>query len=202
MNYIKVNPKKINSAVINLIADSLYLGRVLILPTDTIYGFSCLANMVKPIKKIYRLKKRDSKKPLLVLVDSLRMAGEYVEISPEQRKILKEIWSKNQPPTTVILKNKNKLPKELTRNSDGLAIRLPKSNFLIKIIRKAACPLVSTSLNLSGERTIDDLSKLDYYFPKKNNRPDLIIDAGRTRKRKSSRLIDLRSVEKPVVIRK
>lgn len=202
MTHIEINPKKIKPAVIDLIAGSLEVGQVVVLPTDTIYGLSCLANRAKPIRQIYRLKGRDAKKPLLILVGSLKMAAEYVEISPAQKKMLKKIWSKNQPPTTVILKNKNKLPDELARNSNGLAIRLPKSNFLIKIIKKVGCPLVSTSLNLSGEKNINDFSKLSYYFPRKNNRPDLVIDAGRAQKKKPSRLIDLRDEDKPVIIRK
>jgi len=202
MTHIEINPKRIRPAVFDLIAGSLQIGQVVVLPTDTIYGLSCLANLVKPIKQIYRIKKRDAKKPLLILVSDLKMAKKYVAISPSQAKFLRKIWSKNQPPTTVILKDLNKLPFELTRGSDGLAIRLPKSKFLIKIIKKVDCPLVSTSLNLSGEKNINDFSKLNKYFPRKSNRPDLVIDAGRARKRKPSRLIDLRNEEKPIIIRK
>lgn len=202
MTQIEINQNRIKPAIIDLIAGSLQIGQVAVLPTDTIYGLSCLANLAEPIKKIYRLKKRDAKKPLLVLVSDLKMAKKYVAISPVQAKFLKKVWADNQPPTTVILKNLGKLPPELTRASDGLAIRLPKSKFLIKIINKVDCPLVSTSLNLSGEKNINDLSSLNQYFPHKSNRPDLVIDTGRTKKRKSSRLIDLRKEDEPIIIRK
>jgi len=202
MTHIEINPKRIRPAVLDLIAGSLQIGQVIVLPTDTIYGLSCLANLVKPIKQIYRIKKRDAKKPLLILVNDLRMAKKYVAISPVQARFLRKFWAKNQPPTSVILKDLNKLPSELTRGSDGLAIRLPKSKFLIKIIKKVDCPLVSTSLNLSGEKNINDFSKLNKYFPRKSNRPDLVINAGRARKRKPSRLIDLRNEENPIIIRK
>ena len=202
MTHIEINQDKIKPAIVDFIAGSLQIGQVAVLPTDTIYGLSCLANLVEPIKKIYHIKNRDAKKPLLILVSDLKMAKKYVAISPAQAKFLKKVWAENQPPTTVILKNLHKLPLELTRGSDGLAIRLPKSNFLIKIIKKVDCPLVSTSFNLSGEKNITDFSKLNQYFPRKSSRPDLVVDTGRAKKRKSSCLIDLRNEDKPIIIRK
>lgn len=202
MTHIEINPKRVRPAVLDLIAGSLQIGQVLVLPTDTIYGLSCLANQSKPIKQIYCLKKRDAKKPLIVLVSDLKMAKKYVAVSKVQAKFLRKVWAKDHSPVTVILKDLNKLPSELTRGSDGLAVRLPKSKFLIKIIKKVDCPLVSTSLNLSGEKNISDFSKLKKYFPRKNNRPDLVIDAGRAKQRKPSRLIDLRNENNPIIIRK
>ncbi len=202
MDRIKINLNSVKPAITDLIAGSLKIGRIAVLPTDTIYGLSCRADLAKPIKKIYRLKKRDAKKPLLILVSDLKMAKKYAAISADQIKFLKKLWSKNQPPTTVILKNLNQLPRELTRGSDGLAVRLPKSEFLVKIIKKAGSPLVSTSFNISGEEGITDFNRLNEYFPEKKNRPDLVVNAGRARKRKPSRLIDLRDEKKPLLIRK
>jgi len=202
MTHVEINPKRINNAIINLVAGSLQIGQVIVLPTDTIYGLSCLATNTRSIKKIYHLKKRDAKKPVLLLVSSLEMAQRYVAISAKQKKMLKNFWSKNEAPTTVILKNLNKLPRELTRGSDGLALRLPKSKFLIKILEKVDCPLVSTSLNLSGQASINDLHQLHRYFPKKNNRPDLVIDAGESPQSKPSRIIDLRDENEAIIIRK
>lgn len=202
MTHLTINPKRIKSAIIDLIAGSLKIGQIIVLPAETAYGFSCLASCSRSIKKIYHLKIRDAKKPLLVLVSDLAMAKKYVFISPKQEKLIKKIWSKKEAPTTIILKKRHKLPEELTRGSDGLAIRLPKSKFLIKILKKVDCPLVSTSVSLSGQKNIKDLSKLNRYFPKKNNRPDLIIDAGRSPQTKLSRLIDLRDENEPIIIRK
>jgi len=202
MTHVEIKSTRIKPAIIDLVAGSLHIGQIIVLPTDTIYGLSCLATLPRAIKKIYHLKKREAHKPLLILVSDLKMAKKYVYISALQEKLLKKMWSKNEPPTTVILKKRRKLPNELTRGSDGLALRLPKSKFLIKIIEKVNRPIVSTSLNLSGQKNITDLHKLNYYFPKKNNRPDLIIDFGPSPQLKASRLIDLRNEDKPVIIRK
>lgn len=202
MTHVEIKPTRIKPAIIDLVAGSLQIGQVVVLPTDTIYGLSCLADRLRSINKIYHLKKRDPKKPVLILVGSIEMAKKYVVISDKQEKQLKKIWAKKAAPTTVILKNRRILPRELTRGSDGLAVRLPKSVFLIKILEKVNCPLVSTSLNLSGQKNITDLHRLHYYFPKKNNRPDLVIDAGLSPQKKPSRLIDLRDEDAPIIIRK
>jgi L-threonylcarbamoyladenylate synthase len=201
MTHLRIKKGSVRLNIVSLIADSLLAGQVLVLPTDTIYGLSCSADNVRAIKKIYQLKKRDKKKPVLVLVSSLEMAKKYVYLSKQQEELVQGFWSKKEFPTTLILKNKNRLPKELVGESDGLAVRLPKSRFLIKIIERLGCPIVSTSLNFSGDKEAMNLSELITYFPKKSHRPDLVIDNGPALKSKSSRLIDIRSIKKIEVIR-
>ncbi len=202
MTHVTINPKTVRPAIIDLIAGSLHIGQVIVLPTDTVYGLSCLANDSRSIKKIFHLKKRDPNKPLIILVSDIKMAKKYAQISAKQELFLKKMWSKKQTPTTVVLQHRDKLPVELTRGSSGLALRLPKSKLLIKIIEKVNCPLVSTSLNFSGQKIITNLRKLPLYFPKKNNRPDLVIDAGVSAQNHPSRLIDLRSENEPIILRK
>ncbi len=202
MTQLAVNPKRFKQSVIDLIAGSLKIGQVAVIPTDTIYGLSCLATDRRAIKRIYRLKRRDKNKPLLILVSSLKMARCYARISKEQGKALLQAGRAGQRPTTFIFKNLYVLPKELTAGSDGLAVRLPKSEFLIKIIKKVDAPLVSTSVNLSGESNITNLKKLKGYFPAKSLRPELVIDCGRLKTTRPSRLIDWRDDKRPVVVRK
>lgn len=201
MTHLRVKSLNIKPAIINLVAGSLKIGQVVVLPTDTIYGLSCLANNARAIKKIYQLKKRDPKKPLIILVSSLAMLKKYVFVSERQVLFLKRVWGKKNRPTTVIFRHRGRLPRELTDNSDGLAVRLPKSKFLIKILRKVKTPLVSTSLNLSGQSGISDLQSLLHYFPHKQPRPDLVVDSGKCRQLRPSRLIDLRDPKKPLILR-
>ena len=199
---LQAQAQAIKPAVTNLIAGSLKIGQVVVLPTDTIYGFSCLADNARAIRRIKQLKKNDPKKPLIVLVNNLALLKKYVFLSARQAVQLKKYWAPSARPTTVILKHRGLLPKELTGESDGLAVRLPKSKFLIKILKTAGVPLVSTSLNLSGQKSIQDLKRLLEHFPKKKYRPDLVVDTGKCRRAKPSRLIDLRSEGRPVIIRK
>jgi L-threonylcarbamoyladenylate synthase len=201
----KIDFKKAGKKEIDLIIEYLKKDKVIIYPTDTIYGLGCLANNTQGIKKIYRIKKRKIKKPLLVLMNNLKMVDKYCKINKEQKKILKSIWP---GPVTVILEHKDKLPSILTGAKKTLAVRLPKNEFLIKIIKRIKVPLVSTSVNISGEKPINDLKKFipllsppyqkgkirrtslaPFYAKRGNIMPDLIIDAGELRG-KASAIID------------
>lgn len=196
---------KLNSytaADVRIAAACLRSGGIAILPTDTIYGLSCRADKAAAIRKIKRLKGNEAKKPLLVLMDSLAMLKKYAFVSRSQSLWLDKHWAKGTRPTTVILKHRGLLPKELTGDSDGLAARLPKSGFLIKILRAVRCPLVSTSLNYSGQESVRNLERLAADFSLAAKGADLIVDAGTCRRQRVSRLLDLRPEGQPIIIRK
>lgn len=222
MNKIKIDFKNIKKDDISLMVNYLKKGQVIVYPADTIYGLGCMANNKSVIEKIYKIKKRKEGKPLLVLVSSIRMAEKYCFINKEQKKVLKNVWqvaaraldkpphpyplppntagkfSKergvNKRPITVILKNRGNLPKILTGGLDSLAVRLPKNDFLIKIIRKIRVPLVSTSVNVSGEKSLVSVDEIGLL-------PDLVVDVG-ILKGRPSMVVDLRDVNNIRVLRR
>ncbi|MDD2680896.1 MAG: L-threonylcarbamoyladenylate synthase [Patescibacteria group bacterium] len=161
-------------------------GEVLMLPSDTIYGLSCRADNLRAIKKIFAIKKRDKNKPLIILVSSLQMARKYCFINSKQAEILQKTWSGSRP-TSVLLKHRGILPKEISISSPYLAVRLPKSDFLRKMIRVLAVPLISTSANLSGQKVLD--GTLAWKKFKKEPRPDLILFGGKNSKLASKLLL-------------
>lgn len=184
--YLKIDPLKTSSALRALIVNYLRDGKIIVYPTDTIYGLGSLATNQKAILKIRRIKKRSANKPFIVLVSSLKMAKDYCYISQKQELILKKIWQQKRP-TSVILRAKNNLPEEIISKNQTLAVRLPKSNFLRKIIRASGVPLVSTSFNLSGEPVYQEISQA-----LKIRGVDLFLDAGHL-KQQASKIIDLTS---------
>ena len=199
MNFLRINSRRPASSAIISISHSLKSGKVVVLPTDTIYGLSCLASDIKAVKRVYRLKKRKLNKSLLVLVSSLKMAKKYAFISKRQAKILEDVWLKKNRPHTFIFKSRKHLSFEGLSNIDTLALRLPKRKFLIKIIEDVGFPIISTSFNISGKSPINDVSNLS--FKKEKDRPDLIIDAGKNQNTSASRIVNLCDVDKPILIR-
>ncbi|MFA6171522.1 MAG: L-threonylcarbamoyladenylate synthase [Patescibacteria group bacterium] len=196
MEHLKVNLKKIQKNEIDRIVNFLNRGKVIVYPTDTIYGLGCLATDKKAIKKIYKIKKREKGKPMLILVSSLAMAKKYSRINKAQNKYLKKIWP---GPVSVVLEKKRGLPRELSGGLKTQAMRLPKNDFLLKIIRKLGAPIISTSLNLSGKAPAKDVRGISRIF--KKEKPDLVVDGGKLKGR-SSKLIDLRDVKNIKIIRK
>jgi L-threonylcarbamoyladenylate synthase len=192
---IKINLEKITKQEIGLIAGFLKKGKVIVYPTDTIYGLGCLASEKKAINKVYRIKKREKKKPLLVLISDFKMLSGYFLVDKKQTAYLRKVWPGM---ISVILNKKKLLSNELSAGLSSVAVRLPKSRFLTKMIKEAGGPIVSTSLNLSGEKPVEIVDNLSKYF--KGAKPDFVVDAG-ILDGKPSKLIDLRDVENIKVLR-
>ncbi len=132
-------------------AEKLLEGSVGVLPTDTIYGLSALISNTVGIEKIYEIKKRNKKKPLIVLAASLEQIIKNlpVTITDTQRKIIEA----STTPTSFIYQIKKdalNFPGRTFFESD-IAIRIPitKPN-LIHLLEKTG-PIVSTSVNLEGQ---------------------------------------------------
>lgn len=197
MEKIEVNPNNPSKKEISAIVRILNEGSVVIYPTDTIYGYGCLATDGRAIRKIRRLKNMDGKKPLLILVGSLAMAKRYCRVNRRQESYLKKIWP---GPVTAILASRGNLPRSLTGGSHGagLGVRLPDSGFLIRIIKGIGVPLVSTSANISGEKPI---IRADSYRPSDGDNPDALIDGG-VLKGKASRVADIRDIDNVIILRR
>jgi L-threonylcarbamoyladenylate synthase len=193
--------KKIEeSELLKALAASLLMGQVMVLPTDTITGLSCRADNRRAINKIFALKKRAESKPLLVLVSSLHMLKKYCFVNRKQELALKNIWSDNRP-TSVLLQHRSLLSHNLTAKSPYLAVRLPKSIFLRKIVRSVGVPLVSTSFNLSGEAPMSVTQVLK--FSVEGLSPDtVLLNYKMSISKKASRLVKLEKDAKMEVLRK
>lgn len=199
MKKINVNPRKFKDEEIDLIARYIRLGKVIVYPTDTIYGIGCDATNKKSIEKLRKIKKRDKEKPLLVLVKSFCQLRKYFYVSLKQNKYLHDLWFSPKP-VSVILRQRKFFAPNLALNKEGVAVRLPKNDFLIKILKRARVPIVSTSLNFSGKKLLLNVSNIEKYF--KTNKPDLIINIGEDLKKKPSRLINLIDMENIKILRK
>lgn len=139
-------------------------GVAAVMPTDTIYGICGSALNEKTVEKIYRLRKRDLKKPMIVLIsglDDLKILG--VKLSRKDQEILKAIWPAK---ISVVLECKNKKFGYLHRETKTLAFRIPQSKFLVKIL-KIAGPLVAPSANWEGDRPARTISEAKKYFGNK-----------------------------------
>lgn len=202
MKYLKINLKNPDQEAIAEIVACLKKGQVIALPTDTIYGLSCLATSVRAIRKIAAIKKRtfSGTHHFLMLISSVSQAGKFVFINHKKNEAWKKLRASSRP-TTVMLPSRKLLSKELEANREVLSLRLPATGFLRKIIKLSGVPLVSTSFNLHGQEPFIDMSQAREFFKDRRTKPDLIIDGGPPLSIKSSKLVDL-SGDKEVVLRK
>ena len=128
-------------------------------PTDTVWGIGCDATNFDAVKKVYQLKQREETKSLIILVDSFEMLQNYVENVPLEVKLYLE---KQTRPTTVIYDNPKNLAENVVAKNNTIAIRIVKNGFVAELIKTFGKPIVSTSANVSGEKTplsFDEISK-------------------------------------------
>ncbi|MCZ2459058.1 MAG: threonylcarbamoyl-AMP synthase [Chitinophagales bacterium] len=125
-------------------------GGLILYPTDTIWGIGCDATNEEAIKKIYRLKKRTGEKSMIILVADEKEVSRYVE-DPNQE--IFEFLNTVSKPTTVIYKKAKNLARPLQGLDGTVAVRICKDEFCNKLIREFGKPVVSTSANISGERS-------------------------------------------------
>ena len=160
-------------------------GKIGITPTDTVYGIMGDSTNEDVIRSVYEVKKRDYAKPLLILVSNKEMLEEYVDISNDlERNVINEFWPGK---VTIILKKKDNLSSLLTGGNSTVGVRMPDNKDLIKIIEEFGKPILSTSANISGSETIEDVSEIEEEL--KQN-VDFIVDGGRC-KASSSTIISM-----------
>lgn len=134
---------------INMAIEKLKNNEIIILPTDTVYGFSAISSD-KNAAKINSLKKAPLDKPLIVLVSNLEQLEGIIDLD----KNLLEIFDCKEP-TTVITKLKN--------SNKTIAFRLITRVDLKEIIDSVG-PIFSTSVNFHGEKIITDKNKIKKIF--------------------------------------
>ncbi|MEO8414222.1 MAG: L-threonylcarbamoyladenylate synthase [Ginsengibacter sp.] len=122
-------------------------GSIILYPTDTIWGIGCDATNADGIKKIYRLKKREEKKSMIILLADENDIKKYV-LHPSEKII--DFISVQKKPTTAIFEQAINLPAELINIDGSIAIRIVKDAFCEMLLQHLKRPLVSTSANISG----------------------------------------------------
>jgi len=153
MNTIKINnlDKNYKLSVIKEIAKFILEGKVVILPTSTIYGVSCKYNNRDAIKKIYKIKKRNTNLPFIILISNLDDLKIFTsKINPTAENIIKRFWNIKNPESLTLIFNKKKyLKKCITSGKSTIALRMAELKFLRDIIDICG-PIISTSATISG----------------------------------------------------
>ena len=133
-------------------------GKVILYPTDTIWGLGCDPYSREGIQRIQAIKQRDIR---ILLVTSYQMLQRYVAVSQETLAFL----DKQERPTSVIYTQvyDPNLPEAADHS---LAFRVVKDPFCKALIDAFDAPLVSTSANISGEESPKNFSQISEQIKK------------------------------------
>jgi len=140
LNYLDQNIEKY--------AGIIQSGNLVAFPTETVYGIGANAYDTNAVKKIFKIKKRPVKNPIIVHIASIKDLDTVTKDVPEQAMRLAEaFW----PGPLTIISNKNQLiPDIVTAGLDTVAVRNPNNAFALELIQLSKVPIAAPSANLSG----------------------------------------------------
>jgi len=154
-----IKKNKINHAI-----KTLNEGNILIYPTDTLYGLGADATNTSAIEKINQLKKR--KNPLSIMIETLTEIDKYAITDSIIIKELKKIFP---GPFTALLQSKKTNLSYLVQNeSNKIGIRIPNNTFCLNLLNKYKKPIITTSVNIHGEKSLNKVEEIEKKFSKIN----------------------------------
>lgn len=137
-------------------------GGIAVLPTDTIYGFHCVASNRRSIEALLELKGRYARGGFILLAEDAAMADTLIARWPgESRKTLVRIWP--APLTAILPAGRSLSP--LISPRGKVAVRVPARAELRALIGTVGEPIVSTSVNLSGREPMTRIADIRRAFP-------------------------------------
>ncbi len=160
---------------------------IIAVPTETVYGLAGNAYSNSSIKKIYRLKKRPKKNPLIIHYYNLKKLEKDAYINKDFLKLYKKL---SPGPITYILKKKkqSKISPLATGNLKTIAVRFPNNNIIKKLLKNLNYPLSMPSANISTNVSPVKAEDVKDEFGKKIK---FILDGGRSKIGLESTVVNL-----------
>ncbi len=172
--------KYINISTIN--EDSIYdeiglalqNGKLVVFPTETVYGIGANGLDEKAVKKIYEAKGRSSDNPLILHISDINMLSKITKnISFVEKKLIDAFFP---GPFTLILERTPIVPDVVTAGLDTVAVRMPSNEIARKIIEHAKLPIAAPSANISGKPSGTEVTDI---MDELENKVDYIVDGGK-----------------------
>lgn len=154
-------------------AELIKAGKLVAVPTETVYGLAGNGLDPEAVEKIYEVKGRPSVKPLSLMVPGPEAMDVYCEDVPQAARTLAEkFWP---GPLTIIMKAKKHIPSIVLAGGDTVGLRCPEHKMTLELLRLAQVPFAAPSANPSGSESPKTAQRVYEYF---NGQIEGIIDGG------------------------
>jgi L-threonylcarbamoyladenylate synthase len=152
---------------ISLAIEKLKNGKVIAIPTDTVYGLAVDAKNFEAVENLYRLKKREKNKPLAIFLKNLEQIKKLFIVEDVTKKLIEKYLPGK---LTIVAKIKDKTDIKLAKNlneidDDFLGFRVVDSFFIKKLFNEFDVILAVTSANISGNKVANSSSEIIKIFP-------------------------------------
>jgi len=169
-------------------------GGIVAYPTDTIYGLGCDVFNIQAVKRIYAVKQRPETMALPVLLADANKLPDIAVVPDMAWRLIERFWPGG---LTLVLKKRDTLPDIITAGGGTVAVRVPKHDVPVSLIRGLGRPITGTSANISNKPSPLTAGEVEEQLDRK---VDLIIDGGRCSGGVESTVVDVTG-ESPLVLR-
>ncbi len=190
MKILSANDKDIAAA-----ARALRSGKLVALPTETVYGLGADARNERAIARIFEAKNRPEFDPLIIHVATPGDADGVADLSvPFARELAAAFWP---GPLTMVLRRKEWVPDLITSGLPTVAVRCPAHELAGRILREAGIPVAAPSANAFGRLSP---TTAQHVISGLGDRIDYVVDGGPCLLGVESTVVDL-SMEPPLILR-
>ncbi len=192
---LPTNTPRLFQAAVERAAALLRAGEVVGLPTETVYGLAGNALDGRAVARIYEVKGRPARNPIIVHVASIAMARECVAQWPAAAaRLARAFWP---GPLTMVLPRSEAIPDVVTAGGPTAGVRWPSHPFIQAVIRQCGFPVAAPSANLSNCLSPTRAEHVRKYL---GDKIPLIVDGGQSQVGIESTVLDL-SVSPPRLLR-
>ena len=148
-------------------------GKLVAVPTETVYGLAGNGLDAEAVEKIYEVKGRPAIKPLALMVpDSGEMERYCLEVPEAAKKLAEKFWP---GPLSIVLKARDSVPEIVRAGGSTVALRCPDHPLTLELLRRAKLPLAAPSANPSGSPSPKNAQQVMAYF---DGMISAVIDGG------------------------
>ena len=163
-------------------------GKLVAVPTETVYGLAADASNVDAVQAIYQAKQRPNDHPLIVHIAAIDdMAKWAIEIPDEAYALAKQYWP---GPLTLLLKKSPAMNHTVTGGKETIALRMPAHPQLLKLLKKNQLAVAAPSANLYGQLSPTTAQQV---MATMSGKIDAVLDGGQCDIGLESTIVDVTS---------
>lgn len=176
-NHLMITNNLLDTTVI----EALRADKLVVAPTDTIYGLLARADSPRAVDELYRVRRRDRTKSCIILLGS---TNDIPELTAEQRRIYQQLYCER--PTTIVARVSPDVIPHLVRTDATLAFRVVPSGTVLSELIQCVGPLLAPSANLAGQPPATTINEAIAYF---GDEVAVYVDGGEVAEAVPSRII-------------
>ena len=174
---MQISPATIKN--IDHAANLILKGGLVAFPTETVYGIGAIASNKNAINRIYSIKGRPKKNPLIVHIHSIDQVSTIVKCDDNTISIIMEkFWP---GPLTLVMEYKSSslIHADARANLNTIALRIPSNPIAMRLLKKVNRPIIAPSANTSEHLSPTKANHVNQDLGDKlNNQTDMILDGG------------------------